>query len=46
MTAKPGEEVKGAARKAQEPLNVFVVMEEVNDKLKVLNYETTFCKQK
>ena len=46
MTAPKAEaEVKGV-RRSQEPINVFVVMEDVNDKLKVLNYEATFCKQK
>ena len=26
--------------------NVFIVMEEINDKLKILNYESRFCAKK
>jgi len=32
--------------KAPEQVNILTVMEDISDKLKILNYETEFCKQK
>lgn len=34
------------AGKAESSVNVFGIMEDVNDKLKILNYETKFCRTK